>query len=63
MEDELYTLNETGKAIWKKLTRQLTLRALASSLADEYQAEPGEIEADVAGLMRELINRKLVVQA
>ena len=61
MEDELYTLNETGKAVWKKLGAQTTLREVASNLAEEYRAEPGEIEGDVAGLVGELVKRKLVV--
>jgi len=61
MEDELYTLNETGKAIWARLDGQRTLRAMAAELAMEFSAPPGEIEKDVLGLMTELMRRKMVV--
>jgi len=61
MEDELYTLNETGKAIWALLDGQRTLRAVAAELTTEFSAPPGEIEKDVLGLMTELMRRKMVV--
>ncbi len=61
MEDELYTLNETGKAIWSRLDGQRALRAVAEELATEFSAPPGEIEKDVLGLMTELARRKMLV--
>jgi len=61
MDDELYTLNETGKAIWSRLDGQRTLRAVAAELATEFSAPPGEIEKDVLGLMTELARRKMIV--
>ncbi len=60
-DDELYTLNETGKAIWSRLDGQRALRAVAEELATEFSAPPGEIEKDVLGLMTELIRRKMVI--
>ena len=36
--DELYTLNETGQAIWKQLDGQRTLKDVAALLADEFDA-------------------------
>ena len=61
MDDELYTLNETGKAIWSRLDGAKSLRALAAELAMEFSAPPGKIEKDVLGLMTELARRKMVV--
>ncbi len=61
MDDELYTLNETGKAVWSRLDGEKSLRTLAAELATEFSAPPGEIEKDVLGLMRELARRKMVV--
>jgi hypothetical protein len=61
MDDELYTLNETGKAIWSRLDGEKPLRTLAAELATEFSAPPGEIEKDVLGLMTELARRKMVV--
>jgi hypothetical protein len=63
MEDELFTLNETGKAIWGKLDGKKSLKAVASELSSEYQAPLGEIEKDVIGLITELLKRKMLVEA
>lgn len=60
-DDELYTLNETGKAIWSRLDGEKSLRALVEELSREFSAPPGEIEKDVLGLMMELARRKMVV--
>ena len=61
MDDELYTMNDTGKAIWSRLDGKRSLRTLAAELAMEFSAPPGKIEKDVLGLMTELVQRKKVV--
>jgi len=61
LEDELFTLNETGKAIWAKLDGRRTLNEVISELSAEYQEEPDEIETDVLGLVTELARRKMLV--
>ena len=48
-EDELYTLNETGHAIWRKLNGARTLAQIASELAAEFSAPAGGLERDVLG--------------
>lgn len=62
MEDELYTLNDTGKDIWRLLDGKNTLRDIALKLAEEYEADPGEIEQDVRGLVEELARRRFLVE-
>ena len=62
MEDELFTLNETGKAIWNKLDSQKTLKVLVEELSTEFEDPSGEIEKDVMGLMGELLKRRMVVE-
>ena len=62
MEDELYTLNDTGRAIWAKLDGLKPLRAVASELATEFDAPLGVIEQDAVGLLEELARRKMVVR-
>jgi hypothetical protein len=62
MEDELYTLNETGKAIWERLDGRATLDAVVAALARAYEAAPGEIEQDVRGLVGELVRRRMLVE-
>ncbi len=60
MEDELFSLNDTGKDIWRRLDGKTTLTGLATALAVEYNAPPGEIERDVIGLVGELVRRKML---
>lgn len=62
MEDELYTLNETGKEIWYRLDGQLSLGQIINALAEEYEAPRDEIERDVLGLTAELIRRRMLIE-
>ncbi|MGD2253449.1 MAG: PqqD family protein [Anaerolineales bacterium] len=59
-EDALYSLNKTGQAIWSKLDGKRNLRAIAKELANVYEAQPGEIDQDILGLMQELLKRGIV---
>jgi hypothetical protein len=62
LEDELFTLNETGKAIWDRLDGETSLAGVVAALAQEYSASPGEIERDVRGLIEELVRRRMLVE-
>ena len=55
MEDEFYSLNDTGRAIWSRLDGNRTLSLIAADLAAEFDASVDEIEKDVLGLVRELV--------
>jgi hypothetical protein len=61
MEDDLYTLNETGQAIWEKLDGVRSLQQVALDLAEEYDAPLSNIERDVLGLITELVKRRMLV--
>ena len=61
MEDELYTLNETGKAIWDRLDGEQSLEQIINELSVEYEAPKEEIEQDVIGLVTELLRRKMLI--
>lgn len=63
MEDELYTMNDTGMALWKRLDGKTSLSSVVAALAEGYEAEPGEIERDVRGLVEELVRRRMLVEA
>ena len=60
-DEELYTMNETGKAIWMRLDGKKTLREVAADLSNEFIAITEVIEKDIIGLIEELSNRKMVV--
>ena len=63
LEDDLFTLNETGRAVWNRLDGQKSLKTVIDELSSEYKAPEGKIEQDVIGLMKELLKRRIVVQA
>ena len=60
-EDELYTLNSTGKAIWEKLDGQRTLQDVAQALAEKFDTTLPEIEKDVLGFVSELTRRNILL--
>ena len=62
LEDELYSLNETAKAIWDRLDGKKKLRDVLDDLAAEFEAPDGEIEQDLIGLVEELVRRKILVE-
>ena len=62
LEDELFTLNETGRAMWLKLDGRKTLRVVAGELAAEFEAPAGTIEQDVLGFAEELARRKMIAR-
>ena len=59
-EDELYTLNETGHAIWRKLDGARTLGAIVDALAQEFATPRADIASDVLGLASELTRRRIL---
>ena len=61
LEDELYTLNETGRAIWERLDGKRTLGEIAADLANCYEGPVDQITRDVLGLAAELAKRKILV--
>jgi hypothetical protein len=60
-EDELYTLNETGQAIWQNLDGQRSLKDVAAALADEFNAPLPELQNDVVGFASEMTRRGFLV--
>lgn len=61
-EYELYMLNETGHAIWRKLDGARTLGAVGDALAQEFDAPRAEFEADVLGFADEMVRRGILVK-
>ncbi len=62
MEDELFSLNDTGKATWDKLDGKRKLKDMVSELSLEFDASNDEIQKDVFGLLGELLKRKMIVE-
>ena len=62
MEDELYSLNGSGKAIWDKLDGAKNLTQVKTDLVEEYDVSSQEIENDVISFVGELLKRKILVK-
>ena len=62
MDDDLFTLNETGRAIWDRLNGKRSLEDIVEELHNEFEDKAGEIEQDVVGLAAELLKRKMLVE-
>lgn len=61
LEDELYSLNETGKAVWDRLDGKKSLEEVLAELSAEFEAPAREIEKDLIGLVDELVRRRILV--
>lgn len=62
LEDELFTLNKTARAIWNKLDGKNSLRMVIDDLVAEYDSPKKNIEEDVLGLVEELVNRRMLIE-
>jgi hypothetical protein len=63
MEDEIYTLNETGRTIWEKLDGKKKLKDIVEGLTSEFDSSIEELEKDVLGFVQELLKRKMLIEA
>ncbi|HOW86147.1 MAG TPA: PqqD family protein [Candidatus Aminicenantes bacterium] len=61
LEDELLTLNETGRAVWARLDGSRPLAEIIRDLEAAYDAPDGVIREDVIGLLQELCDRRMIV--
>jgi len=63
LDDAMFSLNETGQAVWEKLgSSHNSVKSLCSGLADEFDADFEEIQNDVMDLLDQLYQKKLIIQ-
>ncbi|MGE5308478.1 MAG: PqqD family protein [Deltaproteobacteria bacterium] len=62
LEDEMFSLNETGRAVWDNLDGKKRLKQVVESLSKKFDGPVKTIEKDVLGLMTELLKRKIIVE-
>ena len=62
MEDDLFTLNETGRAIWNKLNGKNSLKDVVSELSLEFEDPQTDMGEDVIGFVEELLKRRIIVE-
>jgi Coenzyme PQQ synthesis protein D (PqqD) len=61
-EDDLFSLNETGRAFWKLLDGKKTLTQIVKTLGENYAARQADIEKDILGLAGELLKRRMICE-
>jgi hypothetical protein len=61
-DDEIFSLNKFGRAIWDKLSGKRNLKDVVNDLSKEFEAPIEKIEKDVLGLIGELLKRKMVIR-
>jgi len=61
LEDELYALNDTARFVWTRLDGVRSVGAVVDELAAEYGVPADQIDADVEGLLDELLKRRMVI--
>ena len=59
---KFFTFNETTAAIWQYLEAPRTLPAICSHLADLYDGDPAEIEADAGEVINRLVSNDLILR-
>lgn len=62
MDDELFSLNETGRMIWENLNGKTSVEQLIQDLSQSYDAKPETIREDVTGLLNEFLKRGMIVE-
>ena len=62
-EDEIFTLNKTGRLIWDRMNGKKSLKDITQELVAEFEGSEEEITKDVLGLTEELLKRKMIVEA
>lgn len=62
LEDELFTLNETAKAVWEKLVGK-KISDVVKELQEEFKGSEEAIKADVIGLVKALLERRILIES
>jgi hypothetical protein len=60
-EDEIYTLNETGREIWQLIDGNRSVIDIVSELKKSYAGSVEDIIKEVLGIAGELVSRKILV--
>jgi hypothetical protein len=61
-KNEPYILNMTGHAIWQKFNGKRSLKDIVADLSAEFKVPGKDIEKDVIGFVRKLLDKKFLVK-
>ena len=63
MDDDLYTLNETGKQIWNLMDGNNSIIDIARELEKEYDAPLNQICDEVKEIVNILLEKRMIVES
>ena len=63
LNTELYSLNDTGLSIWNKLDGVTTIHTIIHDLSIDFDTPYEKIQKDVIDLIKELLQKGLIVEA
>lgn len=63
MDDDLYTLNSTGRIVWKQIDGEKNVHDIARVIGEEYDAPVEEICSDILDLFSDLLDKGILIEA
>ena len=57
---EIYYLNGMAREIWGMLDGKISVEELCAKILSEYDAKPGEVEADIVSFIRDMQWKRLM---
>ncbi|MBU1195115.1 MAG: PqqD family protein [Proteobacteria bacterium] len=62
LDSQMFSLNETGTAVWEKLDGKTNLENIIRELADEYNTPYDQIKTDVLDIMQMFEKMGLLIE-
>ena len=58
--DSIYTLNEDGVRVWSLVDGQTSVNQMVATISEEYEVDQATAQQDIAELLEDLANAKLI---
>jgi len=62
LNDEMFSLNGTGLAIWKKLHPNNNVENICNDLVNEFDTSFNQIKDDVTGFLKALLAKQIIFE-
>lgn len=62
IEDDMYTLNATGKTVWERLNGRDSLEEIIASVSREFDAPGQQIKNDIVSLIQTLLEKQMIIR-
>ena len=62
IEDDMYTLNATGKDVWERLNGRDSLEDIIAAVSRDYDAPVQQIQDDIVSLIQALLEKQMIIR-